>query len=59
MWGRKQTKKLTRITGKSWEAEMELCRLFFRPPRTYEEDIPYYPWTKPEPLVNFALNFKE
>lgn len=38
MFGDKTTKKLTPIKGKSWEAELQLAKMFKRPLRTYEED---------------------
>lgn len=44
-----------------WEeqTEIELCRLFKRPKRTYFYDDPFYPWVPPEPVVNFDLNFNK
>lgn len=59
MFGNKKTKTLTVIKGKSLEAEIELAKLFKRPVRKFEEDLPFYPWCVPEPRVNFMLNFKE
>nr|UHS18359.1 MAG: hypothetical protein [Gammatorquevirus sp.] len=52
--------KLTRFKpGFEWDTECELAQAFRRPPRLFKEDTPFYPWLpKPEPLVNFHLNFK-
>ncbi len=48
------TVKLTRFKpGFEQQTEMELARAFHRPPRTYKEDPPFYPWLPPEPYVNF------
>ncbi len=59
------TNRSTRITltrfkpGFEWDTECELAQAFRRPPRLFKEDTPFYPWLpKPEPLVNFHLNFK-
>ncbi len=51
---------LTRFKpGFEWETECELAQAFRRPPRLFKEDTPFYPWLpRPEPLVNFHLNFK-
>lgn len=54
-------KKNRRFTVKEFELELELCKAFKRPPRTYVNDPPFYPWLPPAPLVpsvNFELNFK-
>lgn len=37
----------------------DIAKLMKRPPKHMLLDVPYYPWTKIEPLVNFALRFKE
>ncbi len=52
--------KLTRFKpGFEWETEMELAQAFSRPPRLFKEDTCFYPWLpKPEPIVNFHLNYK-
>ncbi len=51
--------RLTRIKpGFELETEMQLCRIFHRPPRTYHEDLPFYPWLPPAPTVIFNLNYK-
>lgn len=51
-------KKNRRLTPKEMEDELELCKIFRRPPRTYFYDPPFYPWLPPEPYVNFDLKFK-
>ncbi|BAF49428.1 hypothetical protein TTmidiV2_gp1 [Torque teno midi virus 2] len=55
-----RTIKLTRFKdGFERETENQLANAFSRPPRMFKEDPPFYPWLpKPEPLVNFHLNFK-
>lgn len=43
------------------ELEMECCRAFLRPPRTFFYDVPTYPIFPPAPKVpkvNFDLNFQ-
>lgn len=55
-------KKNRRFTKSEWETEMEICRWLRRPPRTYVNDSPFYPWLPPEPKVpkiNFDLMFKD
>nr|UYL88389.1 ORF3 [Torque teno midi virus] len=51
---------LTRFKpGFEWETEKQVAQAFNRPPRLFKEDKPFYPWLpKPEPIVNFHLNFK-
>ena len=51
---------LTRFKdGFERQTENELAYAFSRPPRMFKEDNPFYPWLpKPEPLVNFHLNYK-
>ncbi len=50
---------LTRFKkGFEEETEKEVAAAFHRPPRTYKEDTPFYPWLPPAPKVNFKLNFK-
>ncbi len=51
--------KNRRLTPKEYEGELELAKIFKRPPRQMLLDPPFYPWTVPEPLVNFKLNFSE
>lgn len=58
MFGQKTTKKHRRLTPKEFADELEDAKIWKRPPRTYTGDPPYYPWCVPEPIVNFALNFK-
>ncbi len=57
MFGTK-TIKNRRFTAREFETELELAKIFKRPPRTFIGDPPFYPWLVPEPLVNFELNFK-
>lgn len=52
MFGDKMDNKLRRFSPYEMETEKDLCRIFHRPPRTYVQDLPFYPWLKPEPLVN-------
>ena len=48
--------RLTRFQpGFEAETEAELSRIFQRPPRTYKEDLPFYPWLPLTPKVNFTL----
>ncbi len=50
---------LTRFKkGFEEDTEKEVAAAFHRPPRTYKEDTPFYPWLPPAPKVNFKLNFK-
>nr|UHS18409.1 MAG: hypothetical protein [Gammatorquevirus sp.] len=45
--------------GFEQQTEWELSCAFLRPPRTYKEDTPFYPWLpNPVPRVNFHLNYK-
>lgn len=37
----------------------DIAKLMKRPPKHMLLDTPYYPWVVPEPVVNFALRFKE
>lgn len=58
MFGQKTNKKNRRFTPEEFVTELELSKIFKRPPRTYVNDTPYYPWLVPEPVVNFNLNYK-
>jgi len=40
------------------ETERECAAAFKRPPRTFKEDTPFYPWLPPMPKIQFKLNFK-
>lgn len=54
--------KLTPITGRDWEDELFLAKLFKRPMRKFVQDMPTYPWLPPTPIipkVNFDLCFNE
>ena len=44
--------------GFELETEKELAAIFRRPPRTYKNDPPFYPWLPVTPKVVFQLNFK-
>lgn len=50
-----------RMTPKEREWELEICKLFKRPPRDFIFDKPTYPYVPVDPtkMVNFDLNFKE
>ncbi len=51
---------LTRFKpGFEEQTEKELAAAFHRPPRTYKEDPPFYPWLPPTPKVQFNLNYKD
>ncbi len=52
-------KKNRRFTTKEYEQELEIAKLFQRPPRQFFYDTPFYPWVPPTPLVNFDLKYKE
>lgn len=44
-----------------WEEEQERedAKIWKRPRRSFIFDTPFYPYTIPEPLVNFNLGFKD
>lgn len=48
-----------RLTAKELETEYEICSWLKRPPRSFFNDPPTYPWLPPEPVVNFKLNYTE
>lgn len=50
--------KNRRFTGPEYETELQLAKWMHRPPRQFFYDPPFYPWTVPEPIVNFDLNYK-
>lgn len=50
--------KNRRLTPAEMQTELEICKWLKRPPRTYFNDTPFYPWVVPEPLVNFDLNYQ-
>lgn len=53
--------KNRRFTKKEFELELEVCKIFRRPPRTFFHDKPFYPYVPPTPVVpkvNFDLNYK-
>lgn len=47
------------MTAKEREWELEVCKVFKRPPRDYIFDLPCYPYVKPDytQCVNFDLNY--
>lgn len=51
--------KNRRLNRFELQDEIETAKHWFRPVRSYVQDPPFYPWVIPEPLVNFALKFKE
>lgn len=58
------TKKNRRFTPEEFVTELEIAKWMRRPPRTFINDPPFYPWLPPEPIanqpfVNFKLNFTE
>lgn len=62
MFGEPTNKKNRRFTHKEYEQELEISKIFHRPPRQYVYDPPFYPWLPPAPIVpfvNFSLNFKD
>nr|UHS18334.1 MAG: hypothetical protein [Betatorquevirus sp.] len=50
--------KNRRFTPKEYEQELQEAKIWDRPPRQFIFDIPFYYNTVPEPVVNFALNYK-
>lgn len=58
MFGDKTRKKNRRLNAQEMELELLVCKAFKRPPRTYIDDKPFYPYVVPEPVVNFNLNYK-
>ena len=54
----KPPQKNRRLTQKEMETELDICKWLKRPPRTFFNDAPFYPWLPPEPLVNFDLGFQ-
>ena len=55
----RQNRKNRRLTPEELETEIQLCKWMHRPPRTFFDDKPFYPWLVPEPRVNFKLNYQE
>ncbi len=51
-------KKNRRLKPHELETEYMLASIFRRPPRTYKDDKPFYPYCVPEPMVNFNLNYQ-
>lgn len=58
MFGERKIKN-RRFTPKEFEDELLVSRIWRRRPRTYIFDPPDYNLPVIEPLVNFALNFKD
>ncbi len=50
--------KNRRFTAREFEQELEISKIFQRPPRSFIHDKPFYPWVPLTPLVNFDLNYK-
>ncbi len=50
--------KNRRMNSKEMETELEICKIFMRPPRDFIFDKPTYPYIKPDysKMVNFDLN---
>ncbi len=52
--------KLTKFKkGFEEDTERELAQAFNRPPRTYKEDTPFYPWTSYLPKSMFLLKLQK
>lgn len=51
--------KNRRFTPQEFQTELELSKIFKRPPRTFIHDPPFYPWLPPEPIVNFDVKLQE
>ncbi len=51
--------KNRRMTPWEEEQEREDAKIWKRPRRSFIFDPPFYPYTIPEPLVNFNLGFKD
>lgn len=47
-----------RFTPKEFEDELETAKAFHRPPRTFKDDPPFYPFFPLTPLVNFDLKYQ-
>lgn len=61
MFGEEPPKKNRRFTPKEFQDELEISKIFLRPPRTYFYDTPFYPIFPPTPIipkVNFDLNYQ-
>lgn len=50
--------KNRRMNSKEMETELEICKIFMRPPRDFIFDHPTYPYVKTDysKMVNFDLN---
>lgn len=55
----KKPPKNRRFTPTEFQTELEISKWLHRPPRTFFNDPPFYPWVVPEPLVNFDLGYKQ
>ena len=58
LFPRQKPIKNRRFTPSEREMEKQVARAFRRPERHFFYDMPYYPYCKPEPLVNFHLGYK-
>lgn len=45
-------------TSQAWEDEYVTAKHWNRPPRTFLNDRPFYPWCPPALKVKFSLNFQ-
>lgn len=54
-----EKRKNRRLTPYEMQDELFIAKWLHRPPRTYFDDTPFYPWLPPEPVVNFKLNYTE
>lgn len=54
-----EKRKNRRLTPYEMQDELFIAKWLKRPPRTYFDDRPFYPWLPPEPMVNFKLNYTE
>lgn len=52
------TVKNRRLTPQEYADDLELAKLFCRPPRNYLYDLPFYPYLPPTPIANFDLKYK-
>jgi hypothetical protein len=57
MFGESKNKN-RRLTAKERADDLEDAIIWGRYPRSYKNECYYYKDTIPEPVVNFALNFK-
>lgn len=61
MFNDEPVKKNRRLTPNEFADELEIAKIFKRPPRNYLYDQPFYPYlpiTPKVPRVNFDLNYQ-